>query len=71
MGVIADIIYNSFHYVYCDSCRYQGNIDDGCDGCHRKSMEWAISINTAKGLEKKILKTIANEITNENTQEET
>lgn len=51
---IADIIYNSLPYMYCDNCRYnseeEGEYGDPCEDCHRKYNGWAISKGTSEGI---------------------
>ena len=56
---VMDILLGEFHYVYCDTCEYDNT--DSCDDCHRKYMNWALSVNTAKKLAEEIIKVIINE----------
>lgn len=50
---ISDLIYNTLDYAYCDTCRHDGD-DDRCDYCHRKSINWEISRQTADRIAEKI-----------------
>lgn len=49
MGKIADIIYDTLGYMYCDNCR--NAIDGNCDECHRKYNNWGVSMETAELIE--------------------
>ena len=59
---IANIIYNTLNYMYCDNCRFDSEIqeDDSdewcCDDCHRKYNGWGISMYTSNEIAKEILK---------------
>ena len=39
--------------VYCDTCANQDD-ENKCDYCHRKSMNWALSEQTAETMAKEI-----------------
>lgn len=41
--------------IYCDSCKDNGNLDI-CNYCHRKSMMWGISHETAASIVDGIVK---------------
>lgn len=56
-NLIAKIIYERLYYVYCDNCRFNSdrtkwhdNEENPCEDCHRKYMNWAISMETANQL---------------------
>ena len=49
---IKEILLKQFSNVYCDTC---GNSEEQCDYCHRKSMLWSLSQNTATELAEKIM----------------
>ena len=56
---VMDILLEEFNYIYCDTCKYYDT--NSCDECHRKYMNWALSVNTAKRLAKEIIEVITNE----------
>lgn len=57
---IVELLMNEFRSVYCDTCR--GNdVDDSCEYCHRKYMEWSISKDSAQRIAEKIVKGESNE----------
>lgn len=56
---IIDILLENFYGVYCDTCKYYDT--NSCDECHRKYMNWALSINTARTLAEEIIEAITNE----------
>lgn len=47
---IAQFIYSYLDWVYCDNCRYGFEGSEKCDCCHRKSISWEISKETAEAL---------------------
>lgn len=61
---ISEIIYNHIDYMYCDNCRYHGEIDwdkqfeilgyRPCQDCHRKYNGWGISRSEADDIAEKI-----------------
>lgn len=51
---IADIIKEKLNWIYCHNCN--GNIEDKCEECHRKYMNWGISDKCAKEIAENILK---------------
>ena len=53
-----DILLKEFDYVYCDTCKYYDT--DSCDDCHRKYINWALSVNTARRLAEEIIEAITN-----------
>lgn len=52
---IAVLLKEELSYVYCFNCEHQDN-EDMCEECHRKNMNWALSMDTALGLADKVLK---------------
>ena len=57
---IVELLMNEFRSVYCDT--YRGNdVDDSCEHCHRKYMEWSISKDNAQRIAEKITKGENNE----------
>ena len=56
---IIDILLEEFCSVYCDTCKYYDT--NSCDECHRKYMNWALSVNTARTLAEEIIEAITNE----------
>ena len=55
---VMDILLKEFDYVYCDTCKYYDT--DSCDDCHRKYINWALSVNTARRLAEEIIEAITN-----------
>jgi hypothetical protein len=59
---ITQIIYDYLDYVYCNTCRYNSELetdkygDDPCEDCIRKSMGWEISVSAAEQIAEDILK---------------
>jgi len=51
---IVDILVNELSSVYCNNCAW-GDSQEHCEDCHRKSMMWGISEDTAKRLADNIL----------------
>lgn len=49
---IINIIKESLSYIYCHNCN--GNIEDKCEECHRKYMNWGISDECAEEIAKQI-----------------
>ena len=56
---IMNILLENFYHVYCDTCKYYDT--DSCDDCHRKYMNWALSVDTARTLAEEIIEAITNE----------
>ena len=64
INAIQIMIYESLDYMYCDNCRFNGemtedqcekeNINWGCEDCHRKYNGWGISKHEANRLAKQI-----------------
>lgn len=52
---IAQFIYDYLDWAYCDNCRYNFEDSDKCDCCHRKSINWELSEETAEVLADKIM----------------
>lgn len=52
---IAQFIYNYLDWAYCDNCRYNFEDSENCDCCHRKSIHWELSKETAEVLADKIM----------------
>lgn len=52
---IAQFIYDYLDWAYCDNCRYNFEDSDKCDCCHRKSIHWELSKETAEVLADKIM----------------
>ena len=51
---IVEILKSYLNSVYCDTC--EGNLDVSyCEDCHRKSMNWGISTETAEEIADAIL----------------
>lgn len=59
---IADLLYENFRSVYCDDCRFYNDENDGgydpCESCIRKSMNWALSRDSADELAEEIMKLV-------------
>ena len=61
---IADLIYTTLDYMYCDNCRFSSEITEDevgyyrCEDCHRKYNEWGISKSTSLRLANKIIEII-------------
>ena len=53
---VAQILFDRFANVYCDTCVYNKEEEGNCDECHRKSMNWGISIKYAERVADEILK---------------
>lgn len=61
---IAEIIYETLDYMYCDNCRFNSEISEkdcdesgniyGCEDCHRKYNGWGISMAASEDLVRKI-----------------
>ena len=47
--VIVKILMESFSSVYCDTWK-NDEIDNICENCHRKSINWGISESYAKSI---------------------
>lgn len=52
---IAQFIYDYLDWAYCDNCRHDFEDSRKCDCCHRKSINWEISKETAEVLADKIM----------------
>ena len=52
---IAQIIYDYLDWAYCGNCRYDSELPEKCDYCHRKNISWGISKETAEVLADKIM----------------
>ena len=50
---IVKILMDNLSSVYCDTCGPRE--EDDCEYCHRKSMMWGLSENTARKLARKIM----------------
>lgn len=59
-NLIALTLMDTLSYAYCDSCKYMES-EEGCDGCHRKSQNWALGKITANYLADKIVRLINSE----------
>lgn len=60
---IVDILMNELSDVYCNNCCGNDNNEDDedynrCEYCHRKSMYWGLSKETAERLANEIINTI-------------
>ena len=59
---IANIIYNTLNYMYCNNCRFNSEIKESdsdewnCDECHRKYNGWGVSMQESNRIAKEILK---------------
>ena len=49
---IKELLMSEFSSVYCDTCCGD---EDRCDKCHRKSMMWALSEESASEITNKIM----------------
>ena len=52
---IAQFIYDYLDWAYCDDCRYNFEDSEKCDCCHRKSINWELSKETAGVIADKIM----------------
>lgn len=52
---IAQFIYDYLDWAYCDDCRYNFEDSETCDCCHRKSINWGLSKETAGVIADKIM----------------
>jgi len=50
---VAEIIHEELQYIYCHNCSSQ-KTEKRCDECHRKAMNWQLSIEAAKLIAEKI-----------------
>lgn len=55
---IAQIIYGYLDWAYCDNCRYGSELPEQCDCCHRKSINWEISKETAEVIADRIMEVV-------------
>lgn len=62
---IAELLYEKLNGVYCDTCAHNDSDYDDCCGdfypceeCHRKYMNWQMSLECAEKLSDKILNLI-------------
>ncbi len=66
LNTIETMLYTSINYMYCDNCRFGGEIREedctdksgikyGCEDCHRKYNGWGISKKEANRLAKLIM----------------
>lgn len=55
---IAQIIYDYLDWAYCDNCRYDSASPEKCDYCHRKSISWEISKETAEVIADRIMEVV-------------
>ena len=54
---IAQFIYDYLDWAYCNNCRYNFEDEDleKCNCCHRKSINWELSKETAEDLANEIM----------------
>ena len=52
---IAQFIYDYLDWAYCDDCRYNFEDSEKCGYCHRESINWELSKETAEVLADKII----------------
>lgn len=57
---VKELIFDRLDYVYCHNCRFCDD-DTRCEDCHRRSMNWKISEDTAESLAKEIYEIIIGE----------
>lgn len=55
---IAQVIYDYLDWAYCDNCRYGSELPEKCDCCHRKSINWEISKETAEVIADRIMEVV-------------
>lgn len=57
IDTISRILEEELSYVYCDNCKYDP-VDDVCEDCHRKYMNWALGEDAAVNISEKIIKAL-------------
>ena len=57
---ISEYIANEFSAVYCETCEFD-LYSEWCEGCHRKYMNWRVSIKEADKVADRIIDLINQE----------
>lgn len=53
---IAHYLCDEFYLVYCDTCANRNKDSDDCEYCHRKAMNWSLSVAAGRDTAEEVLK---------------